>query len=379
MKKFTNYLTMVMVLITSAGFAQTDPDAGVVSLPNFDPILPTAAYPNVPTVIEYERQNFGTQDITSSTVDSLTMEQWVDGVKRLTFYRNMAAPFKPGIANKESTQGVTPMDWGSLGLQPGNNALCVRSVLWKGGANIDVNQSNDEFCVIVAYSGDNNPLQWDLEIRNVTIEDFNGATITNGGHVGEDEGVNFVRFDVYNNGVTDLPAGVPLKFELSFNSSPQTPNFIYSLTQPMGAMATLAGLGLELPPAGIFPPASGGDDLTICVKMIENPDDINNSNDEGCSTFNSTLGIWDEVSDVEEEMEIKYYNRNLNIKLVDGMTGVVSINIIAVSGQVVQNTSFSADNNADYDIALDNLNAGVYIVNVKTEDNQVKSQRFIVD
>ena len=87
MKKFTNYMTMcALVILTSTSFAQ---DAGVIDLPDFDPITPTTVYPNVPTSIQYTRKNFGSTNITSSTVDSLTMEQYVDQVKRLTFYRNM--------------------------------------------------------------------------------------------------------------------------------------------------------------------------------------------------------------------------------------------------------------------------------------------------
>ena len=40
---------------------------------------------------------------------------------------------------------------------------------------------------------------------------------------------------------------------------------------------------------------------------------------------------------------------------------------------------FNADVNNDFDVDLDKLNNGVYIVNIMTEDNQVKSQRFIVE
>ena len=379
MKKSTILVAMAFVLSSATSFAQ-NPDMGITALTNFyNGII---IYPNIGMRIGYELTNFGTTTITNAQFDSVRRELFVDQKFRKIAEINLGTGLAGGTSNNQFMTGQT-FDWGSMGLPQGNVAVCLASRLYTGGVNQDVNTSNDETCVTAYYSGDNNPLTWDLEASNINIEDYNAVKLNPGDHVHPEGGVAAIYVTVKNVGLTDIPDGVRLYFKILFNDVAETAIFNYLLSSPLAQGGSLPQLKLDLAANSIFPPNSGGKDLKVCIELTDDagnpaPDDTDNSNDKACETYSSSLSVED-VVEVEENMNISYFGGDLKIEMNDKVSGNVTVDLVSVTGQMVMNTVLNADLNKTHTVALSDLNAGVYIVNVRSENNAVKSERIVVE
>ncbi|MEQ8323950.1 MAG: T9SS type A sorting domain-containing protein [Vicingaceae bacterium] len=367
MKKITLLFAGFVFAALSANVSAQTYDVGVTGLPTVSG-TPTV-YPNVPTNIEYTRENFGAA-VTSSVVDSFTMEIFIDQIKRFTFYRNMGAPF--AVSASETTQGVTPADWSTLGLSAGTIPVCVRTRLWKGGALIDANPNNDEKCEGVVYAGDNNPLTYDLSIGGITVADvFN--TYPNNSQLPKGMTLSEIGFDLINAGTNQLPAGVTFGVNVDVDGTAYGP--FGGTTQAMSAPGSVI-YTIDAFANGIFLP-SGKTQFDICVELVATTNDTDNSNDGDCSTFTIPVGI--EESGDASNFEMNYFNRVLTINSDESINGQVEVSIISMSGQLVQSNSFNADIDKNYELDLNQLTSGAFIAKVKAENGAVETARFIVE
>ena len=371
MKKITLFIAGLMLAAMGTDLRAQTYDVGVVALPTISTGM--TVYPNVSTSIQYTRENFGAA-VTSSVVDSFTMEIFVDQIKRQTFYRNMSSPF--GVGASETTQGVTPMDWGSLGLSSGNNSVCVRTQIWKNGTMIDAVTSNDEKCDVVNYAGDNNPLTYDFTIENIVLKDvFTGypcaSQLPNGMTLVE------VDFDLKNNSTTQqLPDGIP--FQVTVNMDGTVSNPLGGTSQAMSPGGSVT-YNIDAFANGILLP-TGKTQFDVCVKLVQTNDDVNNSNDEFCCTFtvNTGPGGVEEATNTDH-FELNYFNRVLSITTMESVEGNVNVDIVSLSGQVVATDAFAAEQNRLHEVDLSQLNQGVYVAKITSENGFAQTMRFVVE
>jgi hypothetical protein len=368
MKKITLLFAGLMVAALSSDLKAQTYDVGVVALPSVAGGY--TAYPNVSTSIQYTRENFGSA-VTSAVVDSFTMEIFVDQIKRQTFYRNMGSPF--GVSASETTQGITPIDWSTLGISAGQVSVCARTRLWKSGSMIDANPNNDEKCEVVTYAGDNNPLTYDFTPENIVLKDvFNSYPCASA----LPAGMSLVElsFDLKNNSsVQQLPDGIPFQVTVEIDGNVSQPlNGVSQAMSPGGSVTyTIDAFanGISLP--------QGKTQFEACVKLVATSDDTDNSNDEFCCNFTVQVGIEEAAS--TDQFELNYFNRTLTINTMEAVSGMVDVDIISLSGQVVQNTSFNAELNRNYEMDMSQLNTGVYIAKVSNERGFAQTMRFVVE
>lgn len=363
MRKIT--LFSALLILGTAFSLKAQLDVGCTGLPNHP--NGTMVYPNVPEQIQYQRTNFGPA-VTSADVDSFTMEIYVNLVKRQTFYRNMSASF--GVNATETNQGVNPLDWSTLGLSAGNNSLCVKTMLWKNGSNVDVNANNDETCVTVVYSGDNNPLMHDLSVVDVTISD---PALAPGDFVHSSTFMSELQFFLKNEGTNQLPAGIDFEVMVDVDGT---------VTGPIPGVSGALSSGGSIPytinaaATGIFLPTEGGP-FDICIELVSDPNDPDHSNDEGCVMYNSTIGI--EEAAEKSSFKMYAYNNILFVNMLEGTAGAYNLSLISVTGQAVQTSVLNANDNKLHSIDLGVINPGMYIANISNDKGEFESIRVMVE
>lgn len=359
MKKITFLFTGLVMMFASMD-AQTY-DVGVVAIPNM--YTNQTVYPNAPTVIQYTRENFA-DAVTSAAVDSFTMEISVNGIKRQTFFRNMATPFP--ISGSETTQGVTALDWSTLGLTAGNITVCVRTRLWKGGVMIDADPNNDEFCLGVIYSA--TPLKYDLSPKDLV---FSTPSYPPNAHIPIPTFPTQMAFDLHNVGTTDIPAGFEISFDFTVDNG--TPLQFTGTLQMDLSFSGVANLLLNYPSSTQLPLVAGPFD--ICMEMTL-PDDLNTSNDKTCVTYN--MGNPASIDEVNSKVYGNFYynNNELKIKFNDFASGMSTIDIFEISGKQVANYNLNVDQNKDVNLDLQKLNLGVHIANIQV-NGELLTFKFI--
>lgn len=366
MKKITLLISgLVFAAFTYTIEAQTY-DVGVTGLPNVFTNMPV--YPNVPMQIQYTRQNFGAA-ISNTVVDSFTMEIHVDQIKRQTFYRNMSTAF--GVGASETTGGATNLNWGTLGISAGPVSVCAQTRIWKNGVMIDANTSNDQSCVVVNYSGDNNPFTYDMSISDVLISDI-FTEFANGDTVEPSMFLDKVWFNLGNTDVNNgIPSGIEFNVMATMDGVSSGP-YKGTLTNPLGpgGSAKYSIAGLSLP--------SGKTSFDVCIELVPVSDDINHNNDKSCSTFH--VRDYTGISDVEEQdVTINYTNGRLFINMMDNAVSSVDLKVISISGQMVHSETFSSNGNDIHEVNLSKLNSGVYVAIVTNENGLTEKTRFVVE
>ena len=369
MKKLTILLTGLLIAAFSSTMTAQTYDVGVTDLPTVFTNMPV--YPNLPIQIQYTRENFGAP-VTNTVVDSFTMEIHADQIKRQTFYRNMGSPFGTGAS--ETLGGVSNLDWGSLGISAGPVSVCAQTRLWKNGVLIDANPGNDQYCVVVNYSGDNNPFTYDIAITNVKI----GDALTNyvdGDTIEPTLFMSVISFTVENKGSSGIPAGLGFSVNVKVDNAPFGP-FTGSITAPIGQGGTVE-YTIDALANGISLP-TGKTVFDVCVTLVST-DDTNPGNDNSCSTFNvkSYTGIEDEEE--VSNFDMNYFNRNLSIDLMGITAGSVDLSIMSMSGQRVYSESFYSNGNDRHEVDLSKLTSGAFIAVVATENGLTESTRFVID
>lgn len=360
MKRITLLST---VILAGASMVVNAQDVGCIAIPSHAG-NPTV-YPNIPQQVQYTRSNFTSSAVTSSMVDSFTMVISVNGIKRQTFYRNMASPFA-GSAT-ETTQGVNPMDWGSLGLSAGSHGLCVKTMLWKSGGNIDVNTSNDETCVTINYSSSN--FTYDASVDNLVMS---LPSYPAGAHLPIPTFPSEMTFDFINAGSNDLIAGLPLALDMTVGSGSPIA-LTGSLTTPVSSPGQVA-LTLTWPGSASLPMTAGAFD--ICLEITQ-ADDNNTANNETCVTYN--MGNPASVEDIDEQVygDVFFSNNALTMKFNSLAKGMASVELFDIAGKPAGLYSLNLDENKDQSVDLSAASKGIYIANI-TVNGTLLSYKFMV-
>jgi hypothetical protein len=372
MNKSTLFTTVVFLGCTLASFGQqTTKDIGLSSIDNMQNNM--MVYPNLPVFPEYSIKNFGTTTVLPSDADSIYREFFVAGIKRTK--RGVSLP-PTGIAPGATLNGFVAkdaLDWGTYGLSPGSNSVCGKSQFWKNGM-LDANPSNDETCLVVNYSGDNNPFTYDFSISDVKIGDAL-YTYNDGDSVEPTMSIYQVLFTIGNTDINNgIPLGISFEVTASIDGTPSAPTG-FVLTQPLGPTGTIPGVAMNV--IGSVP--SGKTTFDVCVELVASSYDTDHTNDKSCSSFNvkSYVGIEDEVE--AQQFDMNYYNRNLTVNVLGNITGPVDINIMSVSGQRVLAESFNSNGSEVHEVDLSKLTSGAFIAIATTEKGVTETIRFVID
>lgn len=228
----------------------------------------------------------------------------------------------------------------------------------------DNNPANDGFCDSIAWNTD--PISIDL--GGVDIEAYsNGAQITSP-ISGTVPTIDSVVVSIENYGTTDLPIGYEINYEVSLgtNSVP----FVGTLRSSSLAQGTTSTRIITAPTlSSLTFPSSGQTDLCITTN---DSNDVDNSNDSYCTTFDITTSS---VNDLANNESIKAYfsGENLNLNIATSQSGMSKVSIVNVSGQEVfaSRINLQGTNSLEsYSIPTSGLASGIYFV--KLEDKAVK-------
>lgn len=368
MKKITLLLSALFIAAFSLTTTAQTYDVGCTAIP--DPGNGATIYPNINLVTKFTIKNYAAE-VSPAVIDSFVVVVEVAQTDITHYYYN--GTFAVGA--ETTFDAPSSLDFSTMGLSAGNVSLCIGTQLWKNGVNVDANKSNDQFCIVLVYTGDSNPLTYDLGVSNIKVADlFN--QYTDGSALPAGMTILEVLFDLTNaSTTTPIPAGVlfDVIVEVDGVSSGSIP---YIVNQPMSIGGSFTDVSIDALANGISLP-SGKTSYDICVELAPSPDDINANNDKDCSSYTVVVGI-DDVDDVEH-FEMSYFNRNLTIDVLDNTTGLIDLNIMSVNGQKVYAESFNSNGSDSHEVDLSQLTSGVFIAIVVSEEGITETTRFVVE
>lgn len=198
-----------------------------------------------------------------------------------------------------------------------------------------------------------------------------------------------VEFDLINNGPDPIVAGDTVYFGYwignNLYGTDGTANSVNGLVYPQGAPDVTAGQTI---PWSVLTQAIGTisvdvSDSTsqtdICawvagigsvVLQGADPNDPDPQNNFSCFDIDPALASVEELS-LEDAITVEYLNNE--VVLTSSMDDELNYSVVSVSGQTVASDSFSGYTS----FSTDDLNAGIYIVNVKS-NSEMKTIKIAV-
>ena len=359
MKKYTLLIAVAFLGSSLSSFGQ-NPDIGMSALDNF--YTGMTIYPNIPMNVQYQITNYGTTTVLPSIADSMIRYISVDGTMRTSNGFNLGTS---GLAAGATTPNFTTsdqLDFGSYGLTAGNVAVCGSTKIWKNGANIDVNSSNDETCVTVVYT--TTPFTYDVAPSNLQ---FSSPAYAPGASLPIPTFPSEMTFDLSNEGSTDLPIGLGVSFDMTIaGGAPVT--YTGALNTSISAPGSAT---LTINFSGSLPITAGPFD--VCIEMTM-ADDVNASNDKTCSNY--IMG-GNSIEETEKSFGDIFYNSGLlRLEFNNSASGIANVALFETSGRNVGNFELNVDKTAKHTVDLNQFGTGVYIANI-TVNGEVISYRFI--
>jgi len=225
----------------------------------------------------------------------------------------------------------------------------------------DISKNNDTVSNILRFSVDNNvdlgPSSIDIIVPDVDSVIAPGSTIS------------LMKATISNYGTVTLPREYIVKIESKIYG--QTKGPFTGVT----ATALDTGGSFLITVSGQQPKVqSNNGPFQVCVTIINNSDDKNNSNDDYCQLFYAY--DWTGIPK-NDEGTISSYVSNGNLQIDQLSTKPVKIQIYNIKGQLVVDKNIQP-NNLKGVLNISHLNDGIYILKVIRENQVIHSNKFTI-